>query len=58
MSEYKQPPPGTPDPDRTPGEEERDNDALRPNDPAERQDDDVQHAEQDLENLHDKARPL
>ena len=40
MSEYKQPPPGTPDPDRTPGEEERDNDALRPTDPAERQDED------------------
>ncbi|RMQ86658.1 MULTISPECIES: hypothetical protein [Pseudomonas] len=59
MSEYKQPPPGTPNPDRTPGEEERDNDALRPNDPAERQDeDDVDRVEEDLENLHDKARPL
>ncbi|MCF5143531.1 hypothetical protein FEM54_31350 [Pseudomonas edaphica] len=59
MSEYKQPPPGTPDPDRTPGEEERDNDALRPNDPAERQDeDDVERVEEDLENLHDRARPL
>ncbi|AZE84564.1 MULTISPECIES: hypothetical protein [Pseudomonas fluorescens group] len=59
MSEHKQPPPGTPDPDRTPGEEERDNDALRPNDPAERQNnDDVEQAEHDLENLHDKARPL
>lgn len=42
MSDYNQPPPGTPNPDRTPGEEERDNDALRPNDPAERQDDDVE----------------
>jgi len=41
MSDYNQPPPGTPNPDRTPGEEERDNDALRPNDPAERQNDDV-----------------
>ena len=59
MSEYKQPPPGTPDPDRTPGEEERDNDALRPNDPAERQnEDDVERVEEDLENLHDRARPL
>ncbi|MDQ0703252.1 hypothetical protein QF043_002044 [Pseudomonas sp. W3I7] len=58
MSEYKQPPPGTPNPDRTPGEEERDNDALRPNDPAERQDDDVEQVEEDLENLHDRARPL
>lgn len=58
MPEYKQPPPGKPDPDRTPGEEERDNDALRPNDPAERQDDDVEQVEQDLEHLHDKARPL
>ncbi|WLH82616.1 hypothetical protein [Pseudomonas sp. FP2338] len=58
MSEYKQPPPGTPIPDRTPGEEERDNDALRPNDPAERQDDDVERVEEDLENLHDRARPL
>ncbi|MBC3301255.1 hypothetical protein SAMN04490182_2926 [Pseudomonas cedrina] len=58
MPEYKQPPPGTPDPDRTPGEEERDNDALRPNDPAERQDDDVERVEENLENLHDKARPL
>lgn len=59
MSEYKQPPPGTPDPDRTPGEEERDNDALRPNDPAERQDeDDVERVEEDLENLHDRASPL
>ncbi len=59
MSEYKQPPPGTPDPDRTPGEEERDNDALRPNDPAERQDeDDVELVEEDLENLHERARPL
>ncbi|MBA1292385.1 hypothetical protein G7025_03370 [Pseudomonas lurida] len=60
MPEYKQPPPGTPDPNRTPGEEERDNDALRPNDPADRPDtdDDVEQAEQDLEHLHDKARPL
>lgn len=58
MTEYKQPPPGTPNPDRTPGEEERDNDALRPNDPAERQDDDVEQVEESLENLHDKARPL
>jgi hypothetical protein len=58
MPEYKQPPPGTPDPDRTPGEEERDNDALRPNDPAERQGNDVQQVEDDLDNLHDKARPL
>ena len=58
MPEYEQPPPGTPDPDRTPGEEERDNDALRPNDPAERQGNDVQQVEDDLENLHDKARPL
>lgn len=58
MPEYKQPPPGTPNPDRTPGEEERDNDALRPNDPAERQDDDVEQVEADLETLHDKARPL
>ncbi|MBN2990957.1 hypothetical protein JWR97_05420 [Pseudomonas cedrina subsp. fulgida] len=58
MPEYKQPPPGTPNPDRTPGEEERDNDALRPNDPAERQDDDVESVEEDLENLHDQARPL
>ncbi|MCS4250770.1 MULTISPECIES: hypothetical protein [unclassified Pseudomonas] len=58
MPEYKQPPPGTPNPDRTPGEEERDNDALRPNDPAERQDNDVEQVEEDLENLHDKARPL
>ncbi|WP_411379331.1 hypothetical protein [Pseudomonas sp. MPB26] len=58
MPEYKQPPPGTPDPDRTPGEEERDNDALRPNDPAERQDDDMERVEENLENLHDKARPL
>ncbi|MGB3126156.1 MAG: hypothetical protein WBB95_20285 [Pseudomonas sp.] len=61
MSEYKQPPPGTPNPDRTPGEEERDNDALRPNDPAERQDNadnDVERVEEDLETLHDKARPL
>lgn len=58
MSDYNQPPPGTPNPDRTPGEEERDNDALRPNDPAQRQDDDVESVEQDLENLHDKARPL
>ncbi|TSD76486.1 hypothetical protein FFI16_008690 [Pseudomonas sp. KBS0710] len=59
MSEYKQPPPGTPNPERTPGEEERDNDALRPNDPAERQgEDDVERVEEDLENLHDKARPL
>ncbi|MFL1545795.1 hypothetical protein [Pseudomonas sp. O39] len=58
MPDYKQPPPGTPNPDRTPGEEERDNDALRPNAPAERQDDDEEQVEQDLENLHDKARPL
>ncbi|WP_286838308.1 MULTISPECIES: hypothetical protein [Pseudomonas] len=58
MAEYKQPPPGTPNPDRTPGEEERDNDALRPNDPAERQNDDVEQVEENLENLHDKARPL
>jgi len=58
MPEYKQPPPGTPNPDRTPGEEERDNDALRPNDPAERQDNDVEQVEEDLENLHDRARPL
>ena len=60
MPGYKQPPPGTPDPNRTPGEEERDNDALRPNDPADRPDtdDDVEQAEQDLEHLHDKARPL
>ncbi|OXS20936.1 hypothetical protein [Pseudomonas rhodesiae] len=59
MPEYKQPPPGTPDPNRTPGEEERDNDALRPNDPAHRQGtDDTEQAEQDLETLHDKARPL
>lgn len=58
MPDYKQPPPGTPNPDRTPGEEEHDNDALRPNDPAERQGNDVQQAEDDLENLHDKARPL
>ena len=58
MPDYKQPPPGTPDPHRTPGEEERDNDALRPNDPAERQDDDVEQVEESLENLHDKARPL
>ncbi|WP_178083554.1 hypothetical protein [Pseudomonas sp. C 49-2] len=58
MSDYNQPPPGTPNPDRTPGEEERDNDALRPNDPAERQGDDVERVEEDLENLHDKARPL
>lgn len=58
MPEYKQPPPGTPNPDRTPGEEERDNDALRPNDPAERQDDEVERVEEDLENLHDRARPL
>ncbi|MDR8371066.1 hypothetical protein NM213_14310 [Pseudomonas lactis] len=47
MPDYKQPPPGTPDPHRTPGEEERDNDALRPNDPKERgPDDDVQRAEE------------
>ena len=58
MAEYKQPPPGTPNPDRTPGEEERDNDALRPNDPAERQDNDVEQVEEELENLHDNARPL
>ena len=59
MPEYKQPPPGTPDPDRTPGEEERDNDALRPNDPKERDDkDDVERVEEGLQNLHDKARPL
>ena len=58
MAEYKQPPPGTPNPDRTPGEEERDNDALRPNDPAERQDNDVEQVEEALENLHDNARPL
>ncbi|MFP3495337.1 hypothetical protein SB759_14015 [Pseudomonas sp. SIMBA_059] len=58
MPEYTQPPPGTPNPDRTPGEEERDNDALRPNDPAERQDNDVERVEHDLDNLHDKARPL
>ncbi|MBF6030322.1 hypothetical protein ICY20_21460 [Pseudomonas sp. P115] len=58
MAEYKQPPPGTPNPDRTPGEEERDNDALRPNDPAERQDNEVKQVEDDLEKLHDKARPL
>ena len=59
MPEYKQPPPGTPDPDRTPGEEERDNDASRPNDPKERSSEhDVERVEEDLENLHDKARPL
>jgi hypothetical protein len=58
MPEYKQPPPGTPNPDRTPGEEERDNDALRPNDPADRQEQNVEEAEENLENLHDKARPL
>ena len=59
MPEYKQPPPGTPDPNRTPGEEERDNDALRPNDPKERDEhDEVERVEQDLETLHDKARPL
>lgn len=58
MPEYKQPPPGTPNPDRTPGEEERDNDALRPNDPADRQEQGVEEAEENLENLHDKARPL
>ena len=46
MPEYKQPPPGTPNPNRTPGEEERDNDALRPNDPADRnEDDDVDRVE-------------
>ncbi|MFC6339972.1 hypothetical protein [Pseudomonas karstica] len=56
MIQYQQP--GTTHPDeRTPGEEERDNDALRPNDPAEREDD-VTRVEEDLENLHDKARPL
>ena len=58
MPEYKQPPPGTPNPDRTPGEEERDNDALRPNDPADRQEQNVEDAEENLEHLHDKARPL
>ena len=59
MTDYKQPPPGTSDPDRTPGEEERDNDALRPNDPKDReQQDDEPRVEDDLENLHDKARPL
>ncbi len=59
MSEHKQPPPGIPDPNRTPGEEERDNDALRPNDPKERgPGDDVERVEEDLDNLHDKARPL
>ena len=59
MTDYNQPPPGTPNPDRTPGEEERDNDALRPNDPKERDDnEDVERVEEDLENLHDKARPL
>ena len=58
MAEYKQPPPGTPNPDRTPGEEERHNDALRPNDPAERQDNGVEQVGENLENLHDKARPL
>ena len=58
MPDYKQPPPGTPNPDRTPGEEERDNDALRPNDPADRQEQNVEEAEENLENLHDKARPL
>ncbi|AGE26338.1 MULTISPECIES: hypothetical protein [Pseudomonas] len=58
MPEYKQPPPGTPDSHRTPGEEERDNDALRPNDPQDRPDDDVKHVEKNLDNLHDKARPL
>lgn len=56
MTRYQQQP-GTLDPDRTPGEEERDNDALRPNDPAEREDD-ASRVEEDLENLHDKARPL
>ena len=40
-------------------EEERDNDALRPNDPKERDEhDEVERVEQDLETLHDKARPL
>jgi hypothetical protein len=59
MPDYKQPPPGTPDPDRTPGEEERDNDALRPNDPKERDENaDMVHVEEELETLHDKARPL
>jgi len=56
MTRFQQQP-GTPNPDRTPGEEERDNDALRPNDPAEREDD-TSRVEEDLENLHDKARPL
>ncbi|MGC6369083.1 hypothetical protein [Pseudomonas sp. K2I15] len=57
MTRYQQQPPGTPNPDRTPGEEERDNDALRPNDPAEREHNE-KRVEEDLENLHDKARPL
>jgi hypothetical protein len=57
MTRYQQQP-GTPRPDeRTPGEEERDNDALRPNDPAEREHA-VERVEEDLEDLHDKARPL
>lgn len=57
MTRYQQQPPGTPNPDRMPGEEERDNDALRPNDPAQREHDE-DRVEDDLENLHDKARPL
>ena len=48
-----------PDEPALPGEVERDNDALRPNDPKERDaQDDVERVEDDLENLHDKARPL
>lgn len=57
MTEHKQPPPGTPDPDeRLPGEEERDNGP--PDHPVEGENDDVERVEENLENLHDKARPL
>ncbi|MGY2288486.1 hypothetical protein ACW9H6_01315 [Pseudomonas sp. SDO528_S397] len=57
MHRYQQQP-GTPNPDtRTPGEEERDNDALRPNDPAERERQ-ADEVEENLERLRDKARPL
>ncbi|WP_178114413.1 MULTISPECIES: hypothetical protein [unclassified Pseudomonas] len=58
MTRYQQQP-GTQNPDEPilPGEVERDNDAYRPNDPARREKDE-ERVDEDLDNLHDKARPL
>lgn len=58
MTRYQQQP-GSENPDEPimPGEVERDNDANRPNDPVRREHEE-QQVEEDLQDLHDKARPL